>query len=43
MHNYYAFKYNKIVYEALQKGYGNNQAMLFARLACTGTQRFPLQ
>ncbi|ORY61345.1 glycoside hydrolase family 31 protein [Pseudomassariella vexata] len=43
MHNYYAFIYNKIVYEALQKRYGPDQAVLFARSACAGTQRFPLQ
>lgn len=42
MHNYYAFIYNKVVYEALQKRYGNDQAVLFARTATTGTQRFPL-
>lgn len=43
MHNYYAFIYNKIVYEALQKRYGNDQAVLFSRSATAGTQRFPLQ
>lgn len=43
MHNFYAFLYNKVVYEALQKRYGRDQAVLFARTACAGTQRFPLQ
>ncbi|KAL9948331.1 hypothetical protein D7B24_003458 [Verticillium nonalfalfae] len=43
MHNYYAFIYNKIVYEALQARYGENQAVLYARTACAGAQRFPLQ
>ncbi|RFU34836.1 hypothetical protein B7463_g1432, partial [Scytalidium lignicola] len=43
MHNYYAFIYNKIVYEALQHRYGKNEAVLFARAATAGTQRFPLQ
>lgn len=43
MHNYYAFAYNRIVYEALQKRYGQDEAVLFARAACAGTQRFPLQ
>lgn len=43
MHNYYAFLYNKVVYEALQSRYGPNEAVLFARAACAGTQRFPLQ
>ncbi|KAI0155181.1 glycoside hydrolase family 31 protein [Xylariaceae sp. FL1272] len=42
MHNYYAFLYNKVVYEALQARYGPNEAVLFARTACAGTQRFPL-
>ncbi|OTA77345.1 glycoside hydrolase family 31 protein [Hypoxylon sp. CO27-5] len=42
MHNYYAFLYNRIVYEALQRRYGNEEAVLFARSACAGTQRFPL-
>ncbi|KAH8809207.1 glycoside hydrolase family 31 protein [Xylogone sp. PMI_703] len=43
MHNYYAFIYNKVVYEALQHRYGENEAVLFARAATAGTQRFPLQ
>ncbi|KAI0010358.1 glycoside hydrolase family 31 protein [Xylariaceae sp. FL0662B] len=42
MHNYYAFLYNKVVYEALQKRHGDDEAVLFARSACAGTQRFPL-
>ncbi|KAK4544227.1 hypothetical protein LTR36_004437 [Oleoguttula mirabilis] len=43
MHNYYAFIYNKLVFEALQERYGKDEAVLFARAACAGTQRFPLQ
>jgi alpha-D-xyloside xylohydrolase len=43
MHNYYAFLYNKVVYEALQDRFGENEAVLFARTATAGTQRFPLQ
>ena len=43
MHNYYAFIYNKVVYEALQARYGKDEAVLFARAATAGTQRFPLQ
>ncbi|KAI1197851.1 glycoside hydrolase family 31 protein [Nemania serpens] len=42
MHNYYAFVYNKVVYEALQARYGKSEAVLFARSASAGTQRFPL-
>ncbi|KAF2017956.1 glycoside hydrolase family 31 protein [Aaosphaeria arxii CBS 175.79] len=43
MHNYYAFIYNKLVFEALQRRYGKHEAVLFARTACAGNQRFPLQ
>jgi len=43
MHNYYAFAYNRIVYEALQQRFGKDEAVLYARAACAGTQRFPLQ
>ncbi|KAL8363687.1 hypothetical protein RB601_009449 [Gaeumannomyces tritici] len=42
MHNYYAYLYNKVVYEALEARRGKGQAVLFARSACAGTQRFPL-
>ncbi|KAL1952814.1 hypothetical protein VTO42DRAFT_4133 [Malbranchea cinnamomea] len=42
MHNYYAFIYNKIAYNALKRRFGDEQAVLFARSACAGTQRFPL-
>ena len=43
MHNYYAFLYNKIVYEALANYYGDGQAVLYARASAAGSQRFPLQ
>lgn len=42
MHNFYAFTYNKLVYETMQARFGARQALLFARTACAGTQRFPL-
>ncbi|KAF1987414.1 glycoside hydrolase family 31 protein [Aulographum hederae CBS 113979] len=42
MRNYYAFIYNKLVYEAMEKRFGENQAVLFGRSACAGVQRFPL-
>jgi alpha-D-xyloside xylohydrolase len=42
MHNYYAFIYNKIVYESVQRKFGKHEAILFARTACAGSQRFPL-
>ena len=43
MHNHYSFIYNKLVFEALQERYGKDEAVLFARSACAGAQRFPLQ
>ena len=42
MHNYYSYLYNKAVYEAIETRYGKNNAVLFARSATAGTQRFPL-
>jgi alpha-D-xyloside xylohydrolase len=42
MHNYYAFIYNKLVFESVQQQFGKNEAILFARTACAGSQRFPL-
>ncbi|CAI4214159.1 unnamed protein product [Parascedosporium putredinis] len=43
MHNWYSFEYNRIVYEALQARFGPEQAVVFARSATAGCQRFPLQ
>ncbi|KAF8469110.1 glycoside hydrolase family 31 protein [Kalaharituber pfeilii] len=43
MHNFYSYIYNEVVYQALQKRYGNDQAVLFSRSATAGTQKFPLQ
>ncbi|HKM33342.1 MAG TPA: alpha-xylosidase [Lachnospiraceae bacterium] len=42
MHNYYAYLYNKIVYDVLEKKRGKGQAVLFARSATVGGQRFPV-
>ncbi|KAK4449853.1 glycosyl hydrolases family 31-domain-containing protein [Podospora aff. communis PSN243] len=42
MHNYYSFLYNALVYRALQTRFGPRSAVLFARSATAGTQRFPL-
>ena len=41
MHNYYAYLYNKTVWEVLQKRKGN-EAVLFARSATAGGQKFPV-
>jgi alpha-D-xyloside xylohydrolase len=42
MHNFYAFLYNKIIYEAVSARYGPTESVLFARTATAGSQRFPL-
>jgi len=42
MHNYYAFLYNRTVFEALEKSHGVGEAVLFARSATAGGQRFPV-
>ncbi|OLF12186.1 alpha-xylosidase [Actinophytocola xinjiangensis] len=42
MHNYYAFLYNRTVFDLLRKRRGERDAVVFARTATTGTQRFPV-
>lgn len=42
MHNYYTFLYNRTVFELLQREKGENEAVVFARSATTGSQRFPI-
>ncbi|MBR6007468.1 MAG: alpha-xylosidase [Clostridia bacterium] len=42
MHNYYSFLYNKMVFELLEREKGRGQAILFARSATAGGQRFPV-
>lgn len=42
MHNYYTYLYNKAVFELLQEYRGENEAVLFARSATAGSQRFPV-
>jgi len=41
-HNYYSYIYNKTVFELLEKKRGKGEAVLFARSATAGGQRFPL-
>lgn len=41
MHNYYAYLYNKTVYELLQRERGAD-AIVFARSASVGSQKFPV-
>ena len=42
MHNYYTYLYNKAVFEVLEENRGKNEAMLFARSATVGGQKFPV-
>jgi len=42
MHNYYTFLYNRLVFETLKRLKGNDEAVVFARSATVGSQRFPV-
>lgn len=42
MHNYYAHIYNQIVFDLLKEKRGNNEAVVFARSATVGGQKFPV-
>lgn len=42
MHNYYTYLYNKVVFELLERKRGKGQAVLFARSATVGGQKFPV-
>jgi len=42
MHNYYTYLYNETVFELLRKRRGDGEAVLFARSATAGSQRFPV-
>ncbi|WP_127902245.1 alpha-xylosidase [Solirhodobacter olei] len=41
MHNYYAYLYNRVVFELLQRERGKD-AIVFARSAAVGSQQFPV-
>ena len=41
-HNFYAYMYNKAVFDILEKKRGKGEACLFARSATAGCQQFPL-
>jgi len=41
-HNFYAYLYNKSVFEMLERKRGKGEACVFARSATAGCQRFPL-
>jgi alpha-D-xyloside xylohydrolase len=42
MHNYYPYLYNKTVFEVLEEKLGQREAVVFARSATTGSQKFPI-
>ncbi|MDR0909756.1 MAG: alpha-xylosidase [Spirochaetaceae bacterium] len=42
MHNYYAYLYNKVVFDTLEECAGEGNAVLFARSATAGCQQFPV-
>ena len=42
MHNFYSYLYNKAVFELLEDFHGKGNAMVFARSAATGCQKFPV-
>lgn len=42
MHNYYTYLYNQCVFELLERKRGKGNAVLFARSATVGGQKFPI-
>lgn len=42
MHNYYSLLYNRTVFDLLEKERGVGEAIVFARSATVGSQRYPL-
>lgn len=42
MHNYYTYLYNKLVFDVIKKKKGEKEAVLFARSATAGGQKFPV-
>lgn len=42
MHNYYTYLYNKAVFELLKEVKGEQEAVVFARSATAGSQKFPV-
>lgn len=42
MHNYYTYLYNQCVFTTLEKAKGKGNAVLFARSATAGSQKFPI-
>lgn len=42
MHNYYAYKYNEVVFDLLKREKGEEEAVVFARASTAGGQKFPV-
>ncbi len=42
MHNFYSYLYTKTVFDVIQERRGEGEAVLFARSATAGSQRFPV-
>lgn len=42
MHNYYTYLYNRTVFQVLEERFGKNEAVVFARSATVGGQKFPV-
>ena len=42
MHNTYSVIYNEVVFTLLEERFGKGEAVVFARSAATGGQRFPV-
>ena len=42
MHNYYTYLYNRAVFQLLEERFGKNGAVVFARSATVGSQKFPV-
>jgi len=42
MHNFYTYLYNRTVFEMMEEERGTGQAMVFARSATVGNQKFPV-
>ena len=42
MHNYYTYLFNKTVFDVIEKKRGKGEAVLFARSATVGGQKFPV-
>ncbi len=42
MHNYYSYLYNRVVFDVLKEEKGQGEAVVFARSATAGSQKFPV-